>query len=268
MTVRARITADDLARLHSPRSPHGTRTTKRHSWDTTNVMTTVPLPHQNKKRSKQQRAALTRPKESLSSFPWIVGTTIFFCLTTLFLAALSSHHQTAVTSRHQRPLSAPTNTVLFSHHNTSRIPLEIVMRLDVILVLGGGVPQSLEEPPIYVQQRCDDAAAIVQQRQQQQQHRLLPSRQGLLPILCLSAGTAHLPQLLAPNGLPVWESVSSAAYLQQKHGLGRNTDGALPQVLVETTSYDTIGNAFYARTSFTDIIGWRRILVITNEVSE
>lgn len=35
---------------------------------------------------------------------------------------------------------------------------------------------------------------------------------------------------------------------------------------VETTSYDTISNAFYARTGFTEITGWKKLLVVTNEV--
>jgi uncharacterized SAM-binding protein YcdF (DUF218 family) len=121
----------------------------------------------------------------------------------------------------------------------------ISQKFDVILVLGGGVPSGLYEPPIYVQQRCDDAAAIRGTTQ--------------TPILTLSAGTAHLPQLLSNDGLPVWESTSSAAYLQQRHNIQSN-------LYVETTSYDTIGNAFFARTTHTDIVQWRKLLVITNQV--
>ena len=37
------------------------------------------------------------------------------------------------------------------------------------------------------------------------------------------------------------------------------------QVFAETTSFDTISNAFYTRTTFTDVTGWRRILVVSNE---
>jgi uncharacterized SAM-binding protein YcdF (DUF218 family) len=80
-----------------------------------------------------------------------------------------------------------------------------------------------------------------------------------LPILCLSAGSAHVPQLMSADGLPIRESTSSAAYLKKAHGMESN-------VYVETTSYDTIGNAFYARTSHTDVNGWRRLLIVTNEV--
>jgi uncharacterized SAM-binding protein YcdF (DUF218 family) len=106
---------------------------------------------------------------------------------------------------------------------------------------------------VYVQRRCDDAAAVLKRHCDSSQ-----SKVSLLPILALSAGTAHLPQLMSKDGLPVWESTSSAAYLQKRHGL-RN-------VYVETTSYDTIGNAYYARTGHTDINGWRRLLIVTNEV--
>jgi len=118
---------------------------------------------------------------------------------------------------------------------------------DVIFVLGGGVPSSLYEPPNYVQQRCDDAVAL--------------RGATKTPIVTLSAGTAHLPQLLTKDGSPVWESTSSAAYLQQKHGVSEN-------VFLETTSYDTIGNAYFARTTHTDIVGWRKLLIITNEVRD
>ena len=53
-------------------------------------------------------------------------------------------------------------------------------QLDAVLVLGGGRPMSLTEPPLYVQRRCDDAATIVrihQQQQQQQQQVNLEERQ-------------------------------------------------------------------------------------------
>lgn len=116
---------------------------------------------------------------------------------------------------------------------------------DAILILGGGLPSSLYEPPIYVRQRCDDAAAI--------------RGDSDVPILTLSAGSAHLPQLLSKDGMPVWESTASAAYLQKKHHIESN-------VYLETTAYDTIGNAFFARSSHTDIVKWRKLLVITNQV--
>ncbi len=139
------------------------------------------------------------------------------------------------------------------------IPSGILKNLDAILVLGGGAPESLEVPPMYVQRRADDAAKVVQQHKKlERKGKTKLTLDTHLPILCLSAGTAHLPQVLSPDGLPIWESTSCAAYLAKQHGLTEN-------VFVETTSYDTIGNAFFTRTSHTDVNGWRRLLVITNE---
>jgi len=135
------------------------------------------------------------------------------------------------------------------HDNIITEIAEVPSDIDVIFILGGGRPKALYEPPIYVQQRCDDAAAIIRRNGHDDND---------IPILALSAGTAHLPQLLSSKGTPVFESTSSAAYLQKKHNIHSN-------VYLETTSYDTIGNAFFARTNHADIVGWRRILIITNE---
>lgn len=139
--------------------------------------------------------------------------------------------------------------------SATEIPNDILNRLDAVLVLGGGVPKTVDEPPIFVQQRCNDAAAVVKRHCEETSH---GKNSPMLPILTLSAGTAHLPQLMSEDGLPVWEATASAAYLQKRHGL--------KHVYVETTSYDTIGNAFYTRTSHTDVNGWRKLLIITNEV--
>eukprot|EP00522_Entomoneis_paludosa_P005619 CAMPEP_0172454382 /NCGR_PEP_ID=MMETSP1065-20121228/11392_1 /TAXON_ID=265537 /ORGANISM="Amphiprora paludosa, Strain CCMP125" /LENGTH=310 /DNA_ID=CAMNT_0013206703 /DNA_START=170 /DNA_END=1102 /DNA_ORIENTATION=+ len=133
----------------------------------------------------------------------------------------------------------------------SQIPSRIMKSLDAVVVLGGGAPTSLTEPPLYVQARCDVAAEVVQLRAQD-----APSQSPSLPILTLSAGTAHVPQFSSSDGLPIWESTASAAYLQSKYNL--------TNLYVETTSYDTIGNAFYTRTSHTDWNGWRHLLVITS----
>ena len=122
--------------------------------------------------------------------------------------------------------------------------------IDAIILLGGGVPLSPTEPPVYVQRRCDAVAEVV-------------ASLGHAPaVVCLSAGTAHVPQfILEHNGLPLWESTASAAYLMHHERF------PVPerQVFAETTSYDTISNAFFTRTSFTDITGWRNLLVVTNE---
>lgn len=147
------------------------------------------------------------------------------------------------------------------------IPLPIVQNLDVILVLGGGRPITPDQPPIFVQQRCEDALAVIERRRRRvdetsrSNHNTTINNSNVLPILCLSAGTAHLPQLLSPDGLPIWESTACAAYLLHHN---HNQDDEYP-IYVETTSYDTIGNAFYARTGHTDLNQWYNVLIITNE---
>jgi len=140
------------------------------------------------------------------------------------------------------------------------IPNDIADELDAILVLGGGVPVDASSPPSYVRTRCDAAAKIVMSVRDKRKS--TDNCEQAPVIITLSAGTAHLPQLLSPDGLPIWESTASAAYI-----INNYPDIPNSILFAETTSYDTISNAFYTRTSFTDIMGWRRLLIITNEVS-
>ncbi|GMI29181.1 hypothetical protein TeGR_g9928 [Tetraparma gracilis] len=103
-----------------------------------------------------------------------------------------------------------------------------------ILVLGGGPPSSLLTLPSYVHPRVLAAAGLY--------HSSPPGSK----IICLSAGTAHVPQLSCPTpsgGRPIYESASCAAVLA---GLGVPTE----DVFCEITSYDTIGNIYFALTSF------------------
>jgi uncharacterized SAM-binding protein YcdF (DUF218 family) len=164
---------------------------------------------------------------------------------------------------------------LWSSHNDNLLSAESWLQsIDVILLLGGGVPLSPTAPPTYVQRRCDLVAKIIYQLRSS-------SSSKEVDVICLSAGTAHLPQYILPNsGLPLWESTASAAYLINHTHYPVNSD----HVYVETTSYDTISNAFFARTTMIDIHSqqqhndgsttnetkltkksWRNILVVTNE---
>lgn len=127
------------------------------------------------------------------------------------------------------------------------IPLKLARSLDAILVLGGGRPTSLASPPSFVKSRCDAAAKTAL------------SVSPPPAILALSAGTAHVAQLME-GGLPVWESTASVGYIGEHYPFPPD------RLFAETSSYDTISNAFFARTSFTDVNGWRRLLIVTNEV--
>eukprot|EP00979_Chaetoceros_neogracilis_P011837 scaffold3003_cov267-Chaetoceros_neogracile.AAC.2 len=127
------------------------------------------------------------------------------------------------------------------------IPPSIKENIDAIIVLGGGVPDTVNDPPIYTKARCKYAAQVYHDASKRPK------------ILALSAGTAHLPQLLSSDGLPIWESTASASYLMKELNVSSG------DVFVETTSYDTISNAFFARTNFCDIADWKNIIIVTNE---
>lgn len=76
-------------------------------------------------------------------------------------------------------------------------------------------------------------------------------------IVTLSGGTVHKPPPLDEGGFPIFESRKSAQYLIQA--------GVSPsRILTEISSYDTIGNAYFARILFSDPMNLVRCLVITS----
>ena len=177
------------------------------------------------------------------------------------------------------------SVVSLLYNSPNEIPMTIINKLDVILVLGGGKPKSIHHPPLYVEKRCDDAIEIISRRRSSRKtsgdissnirKNTTTTNNNELAILCLSAGTAHLSQLLSLDGLPIWESTACASYILSKMKESEEVEedndsnwnsNYPPEIYVETTSYDTIGNAFYARTSHTDIMkNWNNLLIITNE---
>ncbi len=77
-------------------------------------------------------------------------------------------------------------------------------------------------------------------------------------IVTLSAGTTHKPPPLDVNGYPIFESVAAAHYLM-RHGI-------LPErILIETSSYDTIGNAYFSRMIHIDPLSLKKLLIVTSE---
>jgi len=111
---------------------------------------------------------------------------------------------------------------------------------DVIIVPGGGVREG-GELPVWVQQRFDHALTLWQGE----------------PFLCLSAGTVYKPLPRDSYGQTLFESVAGARYLQ--------TQGVpATRIFTETASYDTIGNAYFARVIHTDPMRWRRLLIVTS----
>lgn len=115
------------------------------------------------------------------------------------------------------------------------------MDYDAILIPGGGVLNKGKLPP-WVKRRCDLAINIYQGEY----------------IITLSAGTTHKPPVLDANGFVIFESVAGANYLLKR--------GIPPEnILRETSSYDTIGNAYFARFTHTEILGLKKLLIITSE---
>lgn len=78
------------------------------------------------------------------------------------------------------------------------------------------------------------------------------------PIVALSAGTPHKPPPRDSQGFPIFESVAAANYL-----ISRGVKAS--RVYVETASYDTVGNAWFARMIHTGPRGWRRLLAVNSE---
>ena len=209
------------------------------------------------------RLRIQRDPETLHSFRSIVRALGLFIALISIVVVYSWLWQLSV-NKHADSNKVATQRVF---NDPKDLSVELIADLDAILVLGGGVPESIDSPPVYVRRRCDDASIVVQRYSQiaagagrlgsRKKNKKLEGTAGL-PIVCLSAGTAHIAQLVGSDGLPVWESTACAAYLSNKHKITTN-------VYVETTSYDTIGNAFFTRTLFTDINNWKKLLIVTNE---
>lgn len=115
------------------------------------------------------------------------------------------------------------------------------MAFDLIVVPGGGLRPDGTLPP-WVAARFDRALA-------------LRDRQ---PVLSMSAGTTHKPNPVDARGFPISEAGAGARYLIER--------GVPPsRILMEAASYDTIGNAWFARRLHIEPQGWTRLLVITSE---
>ncbi len=113
---------------------------------------------------------------------------------------------------------------------------------DAVIVPGGGVRDGGTLPP-WVESRLDKALEIAN---------------GAF-IIALSAGTPYRPPPLDEAGHPVFESLAGLDYLLRR--------GYPPERLLgETSSYDTIGNAFFCRVIHTDPTRLRRLGVVTSEV--
>ena len=112
---------------------------------------------------------------------------------------------------------------------------------DAIVIPGGGLTSAGRLPP-WVEARFERALAIWK---------------GEI-FIPLSAGTTYRPLALTASGQPRFEAHAGAEWL-----LHRDVPEQL--ILPETLSYDTIGNALFARLLHTDPRGLRRLHVISSE---
>ncbi len=112
---------------------------------------------------------------------------------------------------------------------------------DAVIVPGGGVREGGSLPP-WVESRFEQALAIA----------------GGAYILALSAGSTHRPPPLDRTGRPIFESMAGVNYLLRR-GYRRE------RLLAETSSFDTVGNAWFCRVIHTDPANLRRLAVVTSE---
>ena len=122
------------------------------------------------------------------------------------------------------------------------VPSGAMSSWDAIVVPGGGLLPDGNLPP-WVLPRFDRALAI--------------AAQGDAYVITLSAATFHKPTVLDARGNPRFESVVGAQYLLS-HGFSGE------RLLFESSSYDTIGNAYFCRTIHTDPRRLARLLIITS----
>jgi len=76
-------------------------------------------------------------------------------------------------------------------------------------------------------------------------------------LMPLSAGTPYRPSPVDERGFPIFEARAGAGYLERR--------GVDPRrILIEESSYDTIGNAYFSRVIHIVPRAFRRVLVVTS----
>lgn len=109
-----------------------------------------------------------------------------------------------------------------------------------ILIPGGGLDED-GKPHLWVRNALDKAISTFT---------------GTEVIIPLSRGTIYKPPILDKNGFPIYESVAAGKYLLE-NGIPKEN------ILLETLSLDTIGNAYFSRLVFIDPLKIIDIEVIT-----
>ena len=116
------------------------------------------------------------------------------------------------------------------------------IKFDCVVIPGGGLLEDGSLPE-WTQARLERACAIQQKAEW---------------IITLSGGTVHKPPPIDRDGYPIFESSKAAEFLMES--------GIHPRrILTETSSYDTLGNAYFARVLFSDPLSLVRCHIITSD---
>lgn len=122
----------------------------------------------------------------------------------------------------------------------------------LIALLGGGLT-AYGDLPLHTQLRVEKAMQVFD--------RLIAegTERTRIFFASLSYGTPHKPNPVSPTDqMPILESEAGARALIQK--------GVAPeQILLESLSRDTIGNAVFLRLLHTEVRGIRQLAVVTND---
>lgn len=116
---------------------------------------------------------------------------------------------------------------------------------DAIIIPGGGLEVGTDLPNPWVRARLDAAIKLASDTRY---------------FIVLSRGTTHRPPPSDSRGFPVTEAGASAKYILA------NSEGEIDpeRILVENSSLDTIGNAFFTRIFHCEPMELTRLCVVTS----
>eukprot|EP01135_Chromosphaera_perkinsii_P007989 Nk52_evm61s1073 gene=Nk52_evmTU61s1073 len=121
---------------------------------------------------------------------------------------------------------------------------------DALIVPGGGIQDEDGNIPPWTARRLEYAYSVYVGQ--------INKGQKAPIFLVLSAGSPHKPPLINKRGFLVHECTGSSDYLLRRGVPAEH-------VVREWSSFDTIGNAYFARVEHTDICMWTRLLVVTSQ---
>eukprot|EP00890_Picochlorum_soloecismus_P001470 jgi/Picsp_1/2323/NSC_05786-R1_protein len=130
--------------------------------------------------------------------------------------------------------------------------------IDAIIVLGGGLRRKNEmdtrgEIPAWACRRLDAAAYMYGL------YHKYGIKDDTLPYIVISGGgSPHGLPVIGDNGQVVHEGTAYAEYLMEHHGIPAS------MIFKESSSYDTVGNAYFSAVIHTFPRRWENVAVITS----